>query len=187
MYKNGKIIRNKIYHRVFLAGLMGSGKTKVGPFLARLLGWNFLDLDHALEASFGIPISTWIKIHGEPAFRDRESTALREKSDVAQTVISLGGGAVLRDENRKWIKENGILVYLKTEIKTLAHRLEKNQTHHRPLIQGLHGDLLFNRLQTLLDQRASLYEEANFTVQTDLKSPLEVASEILKYYENQKN
>ena len=74
--------------RIYINGFMGSGKSTVGPLLARALGWDFYDLDDRIEEIIGMPIAAYFKQEGEPAFRAVEREALHESESVSQTVIA---------------------------------------------------------------------------------------------------
>ena len=78
--------------RIVLIGFMGSGKTTLGRLLAARLGWNFLDLDHHIEARTGLSVADIFALHGEPHFRRLESTALASALGKSNTIIALGGG-----------------------------------------------------------------------------------------------
>lgn len=140
---------------VFLIGMMGVGKTTIGRILARCLGREFVDLDHALEAKCGVRISVIFEIEGEEGFRRRETTQLDECSQQEGIVLATGGGAVLAPENRRLLKERGTVVYLRADAEELFRRLERDRT--RPLLQTLDPKA---RIRELLAQREPLYEEA---------------------------
>lgn len=117
---------------IVLCGFMGSGKTTIGRKLARLTGLDFVDADQYLEAQEGKKISDIFAEKGEAYFRDRESAYIRELSQRDGIVLSLGGGAVLRQENVDAVRETGLLIYLDTPY----HRIVKNLSYSntRPLL-----------------------------------------------------
>jgi shikimate kinase len=138
---------------VFLTGLMGSGKTTVGQLLARRLGWEWLDLDAALERRSGMKVAKIFETKGEAAFRRLESQELKRQARAGRTVISCGGGAVLAPENRRVLK-GALTIYLAASPATLAKRLQGAQARPRPLLQG-RGAL--QALQALQRERAHFY------------------------------
>lgn len=117
---------------IVLCGFMGSGKTTVGRKLARLTGLDFVDADQYLEAQEGKKISDIFAEHGESYFRERESAYIRELSGREGIVLSLGGGAVLRQENVEAVKQSGLLIHLDTPY----YRIVKNLSYStsRPLL-----------------------------------------------------
>lgn len=89
---------------IFLIGPMGAGKSTVGRFLAQRLGYSFLDSDHEIEARTGVTIPMIFDIEGETGFRDREVLAIDELTQQSNLVLATGGGAVLREENRRALR-----------------------------------------------------------------------------------
>lgn len=148
---------------VCFIGLPGSGKSTIGRQLARNWGVDFVDSDHVLERQLGCTIKDFFAVHGEAAFRDEEARVLAELAHSGQVgVLSTGGGAILRPENRTVLHENTTVIYLQSSPEDIARRL-RNDTN-RPLLQG--EDPL-KRLRDLLAVRAPLYEEtAHFVIDT---------------------
>src|SRR5512141_2065091 len=101
---------------IFLYGPPGTGKSTLGKILARKLKLPFVDLDHVIETNAGTSISRIMERQGETVFRDMESSALQSAvgpaSSVTSQVIALGGGALLREENRNIAENRGIVVLL---------------------------------------------------------------------------
>lgn len=139
---------------VFLVGMMGAGKTTIGRGLARLLGRDFFDLDHELEARCGVRVSLIFDIEGEEGFRRRETHALDDCSLRQDIVLATGGGAVLAPENRKYLRERGVVVYLRASADDLYKRVARDRS--RPLLQTADPR---GRIHELLEQRAPLYQE----------------------------
>ncbi|MBL0943172.1 MAG: shikimate kinase [Hydrogenophaga sp.] len=147
---------------VFLVGLPGSGKSTVGRQLARRLGLPFVDVDHAIEAHIGSSIRTFFEREGEAAFRDVEAGVLADIAAGPISVVSTGGGAVLRPENRQCMREHGQVVYLRSSPEELQRRLRHDR--NRPLLQV--ADPLA-KLRELHAQRHPLYaQSAHFTIDT---------------------
>ncbi len=162
---------------VILEGFMGSGKTTVSQILSDKLSLDILDTDEAIETSEGRSISEIFEEEGEQAFRDMETDLLRAISEDhwRDMVISLGGGLPVREENRRLLKEIGKVVYLRVSPETVVKRLEGDDT--RPLLRT--EDPL-SRIRELQEKRSALYDEAaDIVIDTDDKSPEEVALEIL--------
>ncbi|BFL40434.1 hypothetical protein H8S45_10520 [Agathobaculum sp. NSJ-28] len=119
---------------IVLCGFMGSGKTTIGRKLARLTGLEFIDADQYLEAREGKKIPDIFAEQGEAYFRDRECAYIRELSQREGIVLSLGGGAVLRPENVKAVRETGLLIHLDTPYYRILKNLSYSNT--RPLLAG---------------------------------------------------
>ncbi len=147
---------------VFLVGMMGAGKTTIGRALAKALGREFVDLDLALEARCGVRVALIFEIEGEAGFRRRETQMLDHYSRQPGIVLATGGGAVLADENRRYLKERGVVVYLQAQAAELYRRVARDR--NRPLLQTADPKA---RLAELLEQRHPLYKEvASLTFET---------------------
>ncbi|NYT25274.1 shikimate kinase [Alcaligenaceae bacterium] len=139
---------------VFLVGMMGAGKTTIGRGLARILGREFLDLDHEIEARCGVRIAHIFDIEGEEGFRRRERSVLEECSARPDLVLATGGGAVLAPENRRRLKSRGVVVYLRATPEDLYRRVARDRS--RPLLQTADPQA---RIRELVAAREPLYEE----------------------------
>lgn len=147
---------------VFLVGLPGSGKSTVGRQLARRLGLPFFDVDHVIESRLGCSIRVYFEREGEQAFRDLEAAVIDEVGQGPIAVISTGGGAVLRPENRERMRQRGQVVYLRSSPEELHRRLRHDR--NRPLLQV---DDPMAKLRELHAQRHPLYAQAaHFTIDT---------------------
>ena len=160
---------------VVLVGFMGSGKSAVGKALARRLRADFVDTDERIERTAGKTIPEIFSGEGEPAFREREKTALREALSVPGRVVATGGGAFLSGENRAMLSAYGPVVYLEASAETLVARLGEDSG--RPLLQG--GDPGAT-VRDLLARRTPGYRLADHTVATDGLTVEEVAERVEK-------
>ena len=153
---------------IFLYGPSGSGKTTVGSQLADKLALRFIDLDAEIEKTIGQSIPAIMTEKGQVAFRDIESSQLAEYIKGKDAVISLGGGTLLRDENRDLAEANGQVVFLDVELGQLLNRLEHDD-NPRPLLTGQ----LETSLEALLKERDVHY--ASFPLRVSASSePREV-------------
>jgi shikimate kinase len=132
---------------------MGSGKTTIGQRVAELLGLEFLDCDHELEAQTGASVNLIFDVEGEEGFRDRETRMLEKLTAQQGVLVATGGGVVLRERNRDLLRRNGLIVYLRTSVAQQLKRLSRDRS--RPLIRS--GDRR-ERLMRLAAQRNALYE-----------------------------
>ena len=113
---------------VVLIGMPGSGKTRVGEQLARLLGRPHVDIDLELEDRLGASCAQFIGEHGEGAFRLRETEVVRDVCGRSGQVVSCGGGVVTESVNYRLLHQNGIIVMIDRPLAELAHR-------NRPITQ----------------------------------------------------
>lgn len=147
---------------ITLVGLPGSGKSSVGRQLAKRLKIPFFDSDHVIEKKLGCTVRLYFEREGEAAFRDIEELTLDELTQRRDGVLSTGGGSVLRERNRKLLRERGHVIYLKSSPDELFRRLKNDTT--RPLLQVSDPQ---RRLRDLYEQRDPLYREtAHFVIET---------------------
>jgi shikimate kinase len=145
---------NKSEDNIYLIGPMGSGKTTIGQRLANLLGLRFLDCDHELESQTGASVTLIFDVEGEEGFRARETRMLEELTTRSGVLVATGGGAVLKEENRKMLRERGLVVYMRTSVQQQLRRLGRDKT--RPLLQTKDRRA---KLTRLAEERNPLYQE----------------------------
>jgi len=162
-----------MFKNIILTGFMGVGKTSVGTRLAKELGYAFVDTDLLIEADQKTTITEIFSTFGEPYFRDVETRIIRQVLDGEEQIVSTGGGAVIRDENRRAFKEAGLTVCLTARPEVIYNRI-KHETH-RPLLQV--ADPL-GRIGELLEARAKFYRQADLIIDTSEKSVEDVLGEI---------
>lgn len=104
-------------------GIKHCGKSTLGQTLARVLDIPFCDTDGLLEEKFQTSVREFFKAHGEEAFRACETQLLKELSGEKLQVISLGGGALLKEENRALVKDLGILIWCDIDDETAFQRV----------------------------------------------------------------
>ena len=163
---------------VVLIGFMGTGKTSVGRLLASRLGCAFHDLDRKIEERCGMSIPAMFREHGEPYFRAREKEAVRAAAGRTNLVIATGGGTVKDAENVAMLRQHGILVALIADVDTILQRTAARGT--RPVLDHAAAGDRRAAVARLLEERRPLYEDADITVDTGGRSPLEVAEHIMQ-------
>ena len=160
---------------ILLIGFMGSGKTTVSRELAKITGRKEVDMDAYIVNKQGCSINEIFEKHGEPYFRDLETVCISEIQKNSNLIVSCGGGAVLKEENVKIMKKNGIIVLLTATPETIYHRVKKSKD--RPL---LNGNMNVEYIEELMNKRKAIYQSvADVVVSTDNKSIKEIAEEIL--------
>jgi shikimate kinase len=162
---------------IWLVGMMGAGKSAVGPLLASSLERRFVDTDVEIERSAGMAVSQIFSVEGERAFRDRERQLIEDLSGGSD-VVALGGGAIAQPGAAARLGRTGTVVYLKASASSLLGRL--GDCSQRPLLHDLDPEGRLARLETLLAERASAYETAVIAVDTERRTVEAVAEEILR-------
>ena len=147
---------------IFLYGPVGAGKSTIGKILARNLNLPFVDSDQVIETNAGRSIFEIMTEQGELAARDMETSALKQIVDYEESVIALGGGALLREENRALVEGHGRVIFLAGEPDVLLQRLDSD-SNKRPLLAG---DLR-QKLTALLGKRKEHYDSFPLRFDTD--------------------
>ena len=154
---------------------MGAGKTSVGRELSRKLQVDFYDLDSEVERTQGLSVTEIFKAGGEESFREKETEMLEVLSRKSfPAVISTGGGAVLREQNRDIMSASGEVFYLRADIDTLWNRVRRKKG--RPLLDVRDPRAEFREL---FMKRKDIYERLPHVVFTDDMGISEVADKIV--------
>jgi shikimate kinase len=162
---------------IALCGFMGTGKSAVGRMVAEQLHFAFLDTDTVIEARAGKRIAQIFADEGETFFRQLESKIVKELASRDRTVISTGGGLVVDPENMASLKQHAFVVCLWASPEAIYARV-KDQ-NHRPLLKETEP---LERIRMLLAERAPFYKEANVLLNTEIRSPREVAQQVLHQF-----
>ncbi|WP_426577911.1 shikimate kinase AroL [Xenorhabdus stockiae] len=168
---------------LFIVGARGAGKTTIGNVLAEVLSYQFVDTDEDVQISCGMTIAELVEQRGWDYFRKLESETLKAVSQ-RNRVVSTGGGMVLAAENRQYMRQNGIVVYLQAPASVLVERLSLNpENSQRP---SLTGKSITEEITGVLAEREPLYCEcAHLIVDAALSIEnivLEIQSYILSQY-----
>ena len=160
---------------IFLIGFMGCGKSTIAKVLSEKLGVAQIEMDELIVQEQGMPITEIFEKYGEEHFRDIETDLVKRLQERDGVVVSCGGGAVLREENRKMMKENGAIVWLTAKPQTILERV-KNSTN-RPV---LNGHMNVEYIAELMEKRRECYEAAaDCRISTEGKSREEICAEIM--------
>ena len=167
-------------NNIYLVGPMAAGKSTVGKLLARRLKKAFYDTDAEIIKCTGVEISLIFELEGEEGFRLREADKLKELSALNGAVIATGGGIVLKEENRKVLKETGHIIYLECSVEQQLSRTKFDTK--RPLLQTGNPR---EKLEELMQLRAPIYESiADSIISTNKTNSKKVISSILEQLNN---
>ena len=145
---------------IVLIGMMGAGKSTIGRRLAARLRLPFLDADIEIEVAHdGLTIPEIFARYGEPYFRDGEARVIARLLNNGPSVIATGGGAIMREETRNRIRDQGVSIWLKAEVDVIMKRVKRRAD--RPLLQTEDPVATVNRL---LEIREPVYQTADLTI-----------------------
>ena len=171
---------------VILIGAMACGKSTVGWRLAKMIGYGYLDLDEWIEKKIGKTITKIFDEDGEDSFREIEKDAIHAILAIRNHVISVGGGAVMDDDNWKKLRDLGKVVWLNTPSSEIARRLvmKPDEIDARPLLREAANaptkEDRFKKLHDLIDevmrQREQRYGEADIEIVESYSTPQAAAT-----------
>jgi len=150
--------------KIFLVGMMGSGKSFCAKKLAKKLKVPVYDLDNIIEITEDMTIAEIFEEEGEDFFRKLEAQVLRWFGEKKTFVLATGGGTPCFHKNIEWMNNNGISIWLNEPISTLVERL-KTEKEHRPLIKDLSDEELSTFLTNKLAERTPFYSQAKHTIE----------------------
>ena len=151
VYQN--LLENK--KNVILIGMPGCGKSTIGKLLAKNIGKKFIDTDKEIIDKLNCEIPSIFENFGEDYFRLQEKIIIKEVSEKFSSVVATGGGAILDDENRKNLKKNGVIIYLKRNLQSL-------DLQNRPLSKNR------EEIALMFENRKDIYESfADFSIENN--------------------
>ncbi len=152
--------------KIFLIGMMGSGKSYWAEKLKKRFKVPCYDLDALIEMMEERTVSEIFEEGGEEAFRKIETQMLKLFAEKKQFILSVGGGTPCFNDNMKWMNKTGITIWLDEPIETLAQRLIKEK-NHRPLIKNIPDNELVSFLSTKRKKRMQFYNQSAFILSGD--------------------
>jgi shikimate kinase/3-dehydroquinate synthase len=169
-------------NNLVITGFSGTGKSLVSKEVARRLNWDFLDTDDEIVKRTGKPIAEIFRQDGEGKFRELERETIRKACQRRQTVIAIGGGAIVDPQNYELLAKRGLIVCLEAKPETIYERLFHEatcspETEVRPLLAT---DNSLERIRQLKASRQPYYAKADWTIHTDGLSVSEVAEEVIR-------
>ena len=163
---------------ITLTGFSGTGKSTVANLVALRLGWQAVDADDYIEEQTGRLVPDIITDDGEAAFRQVEASTFAALQAMERTIVAAGGGALVLGATRRAIVEAGLVIHLHASPAVTEERVATDaKTRARP-IRGNGASVA-----RIMDQRAALYTQADFTLNTDALTPTEIADEVVRLYQ----
>ena len=166
--------------KIFLLGMMGSGKSYWAQQIAEKENIDWMDIDQEIEKETSLSIKEIFAVYGEEYFREKERDALHNLSNYNNIIIATGGGTPCFHNNIQWMNEHGTTIFIDEDVEILAERLKKEKAH-RPLIKDLSDAELKNFLSEKLKERFPFYSQAQYHLKGNKISHLSFA-EILKQF-----
>ena len=171
---------------LIITGFSGTGKSLVAKEVARRLNWDFLDTDDEIVKQTGKPIAEIFRQDGEARFREMEREAIRKACRQGQTVIAIGGGAIVDPQNYELLARTGLIVCLEAKPETIYERLFREaacspETEVRPLLAT---DNPLERIRELKASRQPYYANVDWAVHTDNLKIGQVAEEVIRGIRN---
>jgi shikimate kinase len=168
--------------KIYLVGMMGSGKSHWCTRLGRSMGLPAFDLDKLIENKAGLTIREIFETQGEEPFRQMESDALKNEVPADEFILACGGGTPCWFDNLAFMKENGLVIWLDPSVPELVKRIKKSPGT-RPILASVKNDEeLAEQLQKLLDERRKWYEQADIIMKEDLFSQAQLQAQISPYF-----
>ncbi|HVN64774.1 MAG TPA: shikimate kinase [Candidatus Binataceae bacterium] len=164
--------------KLIVTGMMGTGKSSVGPLVAKRLGWKFADSDTEIVARSGKPIARIFQKYGEAHFRALERGVIaRLAGNPEPAVIATGGGALTDPATAAALAHAGTIICLTARPEVIAARVEKSKSKRPKLAEG--GKLLLDRIKELMAERAEAYSRADLQIDTSELTIQEAADRVI--------
>lgn len=164
---------------IVLCGFMGTGKSAVGRSLSKIIRYQFFDSDRELEAKEGRSIPQIFEQDGEAHFRALEKEMIFKLAQSENTVLSIGGGALMNPEIFQMLASKGKMILLKATADEIAKRL--GHENERPLLKGGNRK---KKIIELMKQREPIYSQIELTLDTTGLAVDEVVQKVYLLLEN---
>lgn len=164
---------------IVLTGMMGSGKSTVAKILKEKLNLKAIDIDSCIEKSEGSSISEIFKNNGEKYFRIIEGNTIKTVFKPENIILSLGGGAFENKDTREFLLKNSVVIYLETSADIIFERIKTDTS--RPL---LCDNMTIEKISEIMNLRKQNYQSATYTINTDNKTPTQIAQDIIGAIKN---
>ncbi len=169
--------------RIFLIGMMGVGKTTIGRDLAKKLNYTFYDTDDVIVNKFNIHNDDILGFFEDrKEYLNEETIVIKDLIGQKDVVVATGGGIVLKDENIQLMTKNGIIIYLKMSTETQIERIESLEEKS---LKKRFLPTIRDSGKEFMEGRNILYENNDFTVETDNKSVEEICYEIDRFLDKE--
>ncbi len=169
--------------RIYIIGMPGCGKSTIGKNLAKILSWDFADLDQLIIAHEQMKTDSIFEQKGEAYFRTIEHKVLKHTKYLNKIVVSCGGGTPAFENNMDWINKNGLSVYLNASVSFLESRILQSKTV-RPLFKNLEKEQIEKKITKLFAQREKYYRQAHLHIPLPLKSVKSLAEQASSHFSN---
>jgi 3-dehydroquinate synthase len=168
-------------NNIFLVGFSGTGKSEIGPIVANILSYNFIDLDTEIVKHFNKPIHKVFSEDSEEIFRKKESELLQYYGSSSNCVIATGGGVMIDDNNYASMKSKGFIVCLEAMPQTIYTRLtnEEAKDEIRPVLKG---NISVDSITDIKNKRQQYYAKSDWTIHTDNLTTYQSAEEVARIY-----
>lgn len=150
--------------KIFLTGMMGTGKSYWAQQIADAHAMDWADLDAQIEKDTSMTIKEIFATEGEAYFRDKEREVLHALTGFGNMIIATGGGTPCFHDNMQWMNDHGITIWIDEIVEVLAERLKKEK-EHRPLIKDLTDEELLHFLAIKLSERSKFYAQSQYHLQ----------------------
>ena len=166
---------------IVLIGMMGSGKSTIGKIIAIKLKLDFIDIDYEIEKKERKTIRDIFENNGENYFRRIEQNIIFENLKFRGKVISLGGGAFLNNSTKKKILKDTVSFWLNWDNSTIINRV--GRSYKRPKLDNLSRKDLYY----MIKERSKSYKDANYKINCENLTKIEISKKIISIYENSQN
>lgn len=169
-------MNRKVDYNIFLIGFMGAGKSTIARVLQKELDMELIEMDERIVEEQGMSINEIFEKKGEDGFRDIESQLVIDIGASRNSIVSCGGGVVIRPQNVENMKKSGKIIFLTATPQTILERVKNGK--ERPL---LNGHMNVEYISELMEKRRQFYEDASdVKVATDNKTVGEICTEIIQ-------